>query len=130
MCKATRRPVLAHPGIDELLALHRADALASGRGIEHVEFCEQCLRAWPPEELNPPPLVTGDDLKALGIPQGPVYKRLLQAVREAQLDGVVTTTQAGLALVKQLRVSGDGLSEPEAEATDIWGRRFRFRLRR
>jgi poly(A) polymerase len=33
--------VLQHPGIHELFALHRADALASGRPVEHVEFAQQ-----------------------------------------------------------------------------------------
>src|SRR5262249_55416524 len=50
--------LLIHPGIQELLALHRADALASGRGADHVDYCERLLREWPPEELNPPPLLT------------------------------------------------------------------------
>ena len=40
------KPVLAHPGIRELLALHRADALASERSVEHVEYCEKLLQEW------------------------------------------------------------------------------------
>jgi poly(A) polymerase len=35
--------VLGHPGIEELFDLHRADALASGRPIEHVEFAQRRL---------------------------------------------------------------------------------------
>jgi poly(A) polymerase len=102
MRHATLKPVLANEGIRELLDLHRADALASGRDLEAVEFCERCLRDWPPEELDPPPLITGEDLKAFGIPQGPIYKRLLDAVREAQLDGVVKTKEQALDLVRRL----------------------------
>jgi poly(A) polymerase len=106
---ATLKPVLAHAGIRELLDLHRADARASGRDLEAVEFCERCLRDWPPEELNPPPLVTGDDLKALGIPQGPAYKRLLDAVRDAQLDGIVKTKEQAVAMVSRLLAERDDL---------------------
>ena len=102
------KPVLVHPGIGELLALHRADALASGKSLEHVEFCERVLRETPPEELNPPPAVTGDDLKALGLAPGPNFKRLLDAVREAQLEGRVRTRDEGLALVAGLRAAGPG----------------------
>jgi poly(A) polymerase len=102
MKRAKLLPVLAHPGIGELLALHRADALASGKGLAHVEFCERCLRDWPPEVLNPPPLITGDDLLALGVPQGPVYKRLLDAVREAQLNGEIKAKDEALELVRRL----------------------------
>ncbi len=109
LCDAPRmspskvKPVLAHEGIEELLALHRADALASGRDTDHVAYCEERLREWKEkDELDPPPLVTGDDLKALGIPQGPHYKVLLAAVREAQLDGRIRTREEGLELVKRL----------------------------
>jgi poly(A) polymerase len=96
------KPVLAHPGIGELMALHRADAVAGGQSVEHVDFCERKLREWPPEELAPPLLLTGDDLLALGIKQGPVYKRLLDAVRTAQLDATVTTKDDAMELVLRL----------------------------
>jgi HD domain len=100
--------ILAHPGIGDLLALHRADALASGRGTEHVDYCERKLREWTASgELNPPPVITGDDLKALGLPPGPLYKELLDAVREAQLDGRVATREQALALVRS-NPSGTG----------------------
>jgi poly(A) polymerase len=99
------KPILAHPGIRELLALHRADALASGRGTDHVEFCERCLQEIDP---NPPPLITGTDLIALGIAPGPIYKRLLDAVREAQLDGSISTREEALDMVRRSE------SEPRA----------------
>lgn len=97
------KPILVHPGIAELLDLHRADALASGKGLEHVEFCERVLRETPPEELNPPPAVTGDDLIVLGMKPGREFKRLLDAVREAQLEGRVRSKDEGLSLVAELR---------------------------
>ncbi len=102
MPNSLRKPVLAHPGIHELLALHRADAVAANRSAEHVEFCERKLREWPPEELDPPPLLTGDDLLTLGIKQGPIYKRLLDAARAAQLDGTVTTKEQAIDLVRRI----------------------------
>ncbi len=55
-----------------------------------------------PIDLNPPPLLTGDDLKALGIAQGPIFKRLLDAVRDAQLDGTIRTPEEAMELVKRL----------------------------
>ncbi|MFL5341998.1 MAG: CCA tRNA nucleotidyltransferase, partial [Gemmataceae bacterium] len=94
--------VLNHPGVHELLMLHRADAIASGKDPAHVDFAEARLREWTASgELNPPPLLTGDDLKLLGIPPGKVYKQLLDAVREAQLDGTVTTRDDAVKLVRQ-----------------------------
>ncbi len=96
------KPVLIHPGIGELLRLHEADALASGHGLDHVAYCRQLLARSTQEDLNPAPLLTGDDLKALGVPPGPVYKRLLDAVREAQLDGTITTKEQAIELVRRL----------------------------
>ena len=96
------KTILVHPGIDELLALHRAIALARGSDLEHVEFCERVLRDTPPEELNPPPVLTGEDLIARGLKPGPAFKRLLDAVREAQLEGRATTKEQAHALVRQL----------------------------
>jgi poly(A) polymerase len=100
------KPILAHPEVLDLIALHRANAIADGQGTEEIEFCERHLRETPAAELNPPPLLTGDDLRALGLTPGPEFKRLLDAVREAQLDGTIRTKDEALALVQRLRASG------------------------
>jgi poly(A) polymerase len=96
------KTLLAHPGIRELLDLHRADALATGRSLDHVEYCEQMLREWSAEDLNPAPIVTGHDLQREGIPSGPLYKRLLDALREAQLDGTVKTWEQAWELIRRI----------------------------
>src|ERR1043165_51831 len=64
-------------GIHELLVLHRADALASSKSVDLVEYCEHLLNSWTAADLNPPFLVTGDDLKGKGLEPGPIYKQLL-----------------------------------------------------
>jgi poly(A) polymerase len=117
LCDAARlkasklKTILVHPGIRELLALHRADALATGKSTDHVDFCEQKLREWQPADLNPPPLVTGHDLAEIGLAPGPVFKRLLDAVREAQLEGTIATHTDALELVRRLLESTEeGLS--------------------
>ncbi|MFO0800306.1 MAG: CCA tRNA nucleotidyltransferase [Gemmataceae bacterium] len=96
------KPLLVQPGIDELMELHRAIASAAGHVVSHVEFCERVLRDTPREELDPPPLLTGNDLKTLGMRPGPEFKRLLDAVREAQLDGELRTRDDALARVRAL----------------------------
>jgi putative nucleotidyltransferase with HDIG domain len=101
------KPILAHPGIRELLALHRADALASARSTDHVVYCEQLLVTW---VLDPGAIITGDDLIALGIPRGKIYKTLLDAAREAQLDGTITTHEEAVALVLRLWKGAEGQS--------------------
>ncbi len=106
MRQSKLKVILIHPGIRELLALHRADARASGRSEDHVDFCEQCLRQWSPQDLDPPPLITGDDLVRHGLEPGPHFKALLDAVREAQLEGTITTAEEAIALVFRLRAEG------------------------
>jgi poly(A) polymerase len=103
---------LNHEGIHDLLILHRADALATGKSIEHVEFCEQLLRDWTQDDLNPQTLITGHDLMKLGVQPGPLFKKLLDAVREAQLDGTITTPEQALELLQCL-VSAEKTPEPD-----------------
>jgi hypothetical protein len=70
--------------------------------LDDVEFCRAKL-ALPASELNPPPLITGDDLKAAGIPPGPEFRALLEGVRDAQLLKQIATREEALALAQQLR---------------------------
>jgi poly(A) polymerase len=112
MRASTLKPILVHPGIGELLALHRADSLASGRPMTHVEFCENILRGTPRAELDPPPLLTGDDLIGIfGLKPGPIIKKLLDAVRESQLEGTCRTKDEAVELARQLLAAG-GESRP------------------
>jgi putative nucleotidyltransferase with HDIG domain len=101
------KTLLAHPGIGELLELHLADALASGHSTDHVEYCNYLLKEWSAEELNPEALISGHDLTRHGLSPGPEYKRLLDAVREAQLEGTVKTAKQALELVDQLRAKAN-----------------------
>ena len=105
------KPVLAMPGIEDLLALHRADALASTGDISHVEYCEWYLRDQPAGEINPPPLITGRDLAGLGLPPGPRYAELLKLVREAQLDGIVNSKKEAIEWLQ--RIPSEEHDEPK-----------------
>ncbi len=46
--------------------------------------------------------LTGDDLKRLGIPPGPRYKRILAGLLAARLDGLVQTKDDEVAFVRRL----------------------------
>ncbi|QEL15197.1 CCA tRNA nucleotidyltransferase [Limnoglobus roseus] len=81
-----RHPLLTHPGVGDLLALTRAEGFAAD-----ADFCEAILHDTPPEVLDPPPLLTGDDLVAMGWKPGPLFKRVLETVRQKQLDGELQT---------------------------------------
>jgi poly(A) polymerase len=75
------------PKFEEHLELHRMDCLSSHGDLSLYEFVQQKLAEIPPESLRPKPLVTGDDLIALGHRPGPAFKQILQATEDAQLEG-------------------------------------------
>jgi poly(A) polymerase len=84
--------VLALPSARRLLEYAAAVSRVTGKGAEGVSFCQRTLER-PIGEWNPPPLITGDDLKQLGLPPGPVYKCVLEQVRDAQLEGRVKSLE-------------------------------------
>lgn len=51
-------------------------------------------------ELQPVPLIDGNDLKELGIAAGPLFKRVLEAVYDAQLEGTVADRESALRLAR------------------------------
>jgi hypothetical protein len=91
------QPLLVAEGIEDLLAMEEA----AHPGSAEARHCRTVLEQ-PREVLDPPPLLTGDDLLAHGVPAGPLYRTLLDAVRRAQLDGEIGTKAEALALVDRL----------------------------
>ena len=93
--------ILVAPRIGELLDYVEAVAAVLDRSTAAVDHCRQLLLL-PTDQLDPPPLINGDDLKQAGIPPGPKYKTILEAVRDAQLEGKVASQAEALALAQQL----------------------------
>ena len=92
------QPRLAHPWAESLVALHEA---SWPQGPDEAAYCRELL-AQPRERLDPPPLLTGDDLRTQGLRPGPKFKAILQAVRDAQLDGEIQTQEEALSLALKL----------------------------
>jgi poly(A) polymerase len=95
--------ILAEPGIEDLLALHRALALASTGNLEQVDYCRYYLDVEPAGPINPPPLITGHDLVELGLEPGAEFATILEQVREAQLEGQINSKQAALEWIHNRR---------------------------
>jgi poly(A) polymerase len=87
---------------EEHLELHRLDCLSSHQQLDSYEYVQRFLAETPPDMVRPPRLVSGNDLLALGLPAGPRFRELLDAVEEAQLEGKVSSRDEALALVRQL----------------------------
>jgi hypothetical protein len=56
-------------------------------------------------DFAPPPFITGDDLTAAGLQPGPVFKRVLDAVYDAQLEDRLKTKEEAMNLAMQLAES-------------------------
>lgn len=100
---AQLKRALAHPYHDDQLQLLHAKLLTEGTDPHATLFCADYLARTPPEEINPPPFVTGDDLIRLGLSPGPQFKSLLDQVRDAQLNGEIETKADAIALAQRLR---------------------------
>jgi poly(A) polymerase len=100
--KSVLYPILTHPGIDDLLALHEAKGAVEGITLTALEHVRTILAGTPREVLDPPPLITGDDLTRRGWLPGPMYKQVLKTVRDRQLDGRVSTAKDALDLALRL----------------------------
>ena len=102
-------------GVDVML-LSLADHLATygpniqeQRWARRLEVAEILLHHYferREETVSPPPLITGNDLMAdLALVPGPKIGRLLEALREAQAAGEVSTRDEALALARQIAQS-------------------------
>jgi poly(A) polymerase len=113
--------VLIDSRIQPLLDWCRAELLTTGRPMDAVQFCEERLK-WPEQDLNPPPLVTGQDLLDYSIPRGPWYKRMLDQLRDEQLMGQLTNKSAARERMAELwqverSASGNPPDEPAGPAS-------------
>jgi poly(A) polymerase len=112
---AELKPILANPRRDALLMLLAAACTGLGWPRTGFDYCQDRLRIWSAEQLNPPPLVTGEDVAELGVPKGPAYRQLLDFVRRAQLNEEVKSREEGVTLLKK---SAGGLANRDSGRTD------------
>ncbi|HWB83250.1 MAG TPA: CCA tRNA nucleotidyltransferase [Bryobacteraceae bacterium] len=98
MRPSTLKRFLRQPHFEEHLELHRLDCLSSHRHLDNYEFVKSQLAAFSQEELKPARLLTGSDLIAAGYEPGPDFSRILAAIEDAQLEGLISTREDALSL--------------------------------
>jgi len=93
---ALRKRWSSQPRYTQALLLLRGDA------PESAERVDDDVRSLTNDGIGlaPPPLVTGDDLIALGLKPGPNFKTILDNTYDAQLEGRVTTHDQALAFAQ------------------------------
>jgi tRNA nucleotidyltransferase/poly(A) polymerase len=102
MRTATLKRFVRLPRFEEHLELHRLDCLSSHRNLDAYTFVQRFLVETPPEKVYPPKLVTGDDLKRMGLFPGPRFRAILLAVEEAQLEGRLQDRESALQFARSI----------------------------
>jgi len=101
MKTSTFKKFVRLPHFDEHLELHRLDCESSHRSLGMYNFTREQIANLPPEEVRPKPLVVGDDLIAVGYEPGPLFKEILTAVEDAQLDGRLHSKSEAMRFVEE-----------------------------
>ena len=99
------QPWLAHPDAVLLADVLRARA-DGGRGSAQTAAWVSQQLSRSQDDLNPPPLLTGNDLLAMGVPAGRPIGAMLASLRRLQLDREIQTRNEAMEQVELLRQSG------------------------
>jgi len=92
--------LMAHERWNDLLELFSADLVATNGSPELLERVRRRAEAVPEDRVAPPPLITGDDLHALGLSPGPKFGELLNLAYRAQLNEQIATRDEAIKLVR------------------------------
>ena len=114
MRESKLRRLVADAAFPELLELHRADCAASHGDLSTYTSVRAFVDRLAGEPPVPRPLITGDDLLAMGLTPGPRVGRVLRAVETARLEGEITTREEALARARALAGISSGTRHDNA----------------
>ena len=83
------KPLLADSRRDLFVEMYGPPACAAGsrsRAIRTARFSMSTCSALGHDQLNPAPLISGDDLIQRDVERGPEFSHILKQVRQEQLD--------------------------------------------
>jgi len=101
MRASTLKRFVRQPRFDEHLELHRLDCATSHGRLESYGFVSRTLAETPAEQIQPPRLLTGDDLLEMGYKPGPIFSEILRIVEDAQLEGQLRSKEQAVTYVRQ-----------------------------
>lgn len=88
--------ILAAPARGDLLRLIEAIEIVETGATKNTDSIRQLIHQWGEAGIDPPLLVTGDDLIAMGYRPGREFKLMLDTIRDAQLDGQLTDREQAI----------------------------------
>ena len=96
MRRSTLRKLLAEPSFKTTLEILRTDCASCHGKMDDYLFLLDFMTELHGEPAIPPPLITGNDLIALGYRPGPAMGKLLQKIQTLQLEGTLSSREEAL----------------------------------
>lgn len=102
--RSALRRYLGSPTIREELEIHRSDCLSSSKDMSTYTFLVGQLQEFETrhEPVLPPALLNGTNLIEMGYKPGPIFKRILTAVQDLQLEGQLQDTEVAKILAMEI----------------------------
>lgn len=97
------KQLMAAPAWDDLLLLLEADLRSRDEGLGGFETLRRRATSVASENVAPPPLLTGNDLLAMGVEPGPEFGRIIDAVYRAQRNEEIATKEGALDFARGMR---------------------------
>lgn len=94
------KQMMANPSWADLLTLLRADIVATQADSTPVERLSRRASMIADEDIAPDALVTGDDLREMGMAPGPRMGELLDAIYRAQLNEQIKTREEAVSMAE------------------------------
>ena len=113
MREATLRRFTADPLFEAHGALHRLDCAGSHGDLSLWEYAVTARDRYAAEPPRAPRVLSGDDLRGLGLRPGPSFAKILRAVEDAWLERRVASREEALAFVRDRFLGPDGGLRPE-----------------
>lgn len=103
MRESTLQRFIQQPYFEELLALHRADTLASDGNLAFHEFCSSRVEERRKLSLLPGAgevrLIRGEDLMQLGLAPGPIFSEILRTIEDLAMEKKLASKEEALEYV-------------------------------
>lgn len=103
MREAKLKRFILMENFDLHLELHRLDCLASHGNLDNYNFVAEKLKVIGNAEkkILQKPIVTGDDLISMGLTPGPLFKEVIEFVKDSELEGRIRSKEEAVELIKE-----------------------------
>ena len=102
MRDSTLKRLLSEPYFDDLAELIRCDIMGSRGDVEIYDYAMARKREFENSGQRVEPLLSGDDLISMGLKPGPLFRELLEALTDAQLEGKVGDREQAENFIRRL----------------------------